>query len=155
MEKIFRVPSECRVLVPYFWGLKHAACDELKQNGINEEPAQAHLAAMQKICDSNPWGSLANYVRELKKGFLMEQNELFAYDQKIKELQMPIEKDAPLDFIVTDEDNNVAEDDEFFGGGDFEMNDSEEDDEFDGGDFEMGDSEGGDGVPWQDDVTQL
>ncbi|MBF0277876.1 MAG: hypothetical protein HQM13_08800 [SAR324 cluster bacterium] len=110
-EKIFQVPSECRNLIPYFWGLKHAACGELKQNGIEEEPAKASFDEMQKICDQNPFGPLANYVRELKKGFRMSKEDLLAYDQQIGEIQGPLDENDPLDFNVDDAADDLYGDD--------------------------------------------
>ena len=105
-KKIFQVPAECRNLIPHFWGLKRAACDELQQNGIEEEPAQAPLEAMQKICDAYPWGSMANYARELKRCYRMSPEALLAYNV---ELQAPITEDDPLDFVELGfEDDDAA-----------------------------------------------
>ncbi len=91
MEKIFRVPDECRNLNSYFWELKQNACEELEKNGISEEPSKISFQILQKICSENPKGSLATYVLELKKVFRMNKNELFSYDQKINQhLNSPV-----------------------------------------------------------------
>ncbi len=84
-KKIFRIPAECKNLNPYFWDLKQAACEELKQNGISTEPSKAGLGTLQDICDKNPKGPLALYVSELQKSSRMNKEALLAYDMEISE----------------------------------------------------------------------
>ena len=67
--KAFQISPECKNLTMLFWNLKNSACEELKENGIDKEPAQAELSDLQTICSKNSKGPLANYVRELKKMF--------------------------------------------------------------------------------------
>lgn len=116
-KKAFRVPPECKALNNYYWGLKQAAQNELKKNGIDTEPSQAPLKLMQKICDENPYGALTMYVCQLKKGYRMSDEELLAFDREIQELKKPIKANDPLDFQTESneeyDDNSSLTDSDF------------------------------------------
>ncbi|MBF0287119.1 MAG: hypothetical protein HQM14_04815 [SAR324 cluster bacterium] len=79
-EKIFKVPPKFKSLNSYYWKLRQEACEELKQNGISEEPRKVDYETLQKICKQHPKGALATYVQEMQKGFRMNKDELQAYD---------------------------------------------------------------------------
>jgi len=121
--KIFRIPSECTNLIPYFWDLKQEACEELRRNGIDQEPAQTKLEELQKICDKRAEGALTKYVRELKKGFRMNKEEIMQYNQKLQDYKKPISKNEQSDVEISDDqdmDGISADFDSFGGAADFD-----------------------------------
>ncbi len=95
--KAFQISPECKNLTLLFWDLKQNACEELKENGIDKEPAQAELSDLQNICSKNSDGPLANYVRELKKCFRMNEEELFEYNNKVSAPQKTLPPSDSLD----------------------------------------------------------
>ncbi|MBF0278888.1 MAG: hypothetical protein HQM13_13895 [SAR324 cluster bacterium] len=86
-EKIFKVPFECKNLLSHFKAMKEAACEELRENGISDEPAQVSLNELQAVCDQSLGGSLVRYVLELQKCFHMNEVELIEYDQLVGQKQ--------------------------------------------------------------------